>query len=130
VALKSYRELEVWQVAVEMVELVYRITEHFPPDERFGLISQMRRSAVSVPSNIAEGYGRRTRPDYCRHLSIAQGSLCELETQLIIAGRLGMFDRERATPLWDRMQKVGQMLHRLQASLAKPDPGPRNPDPA
>jgi len=87
-ALQSYRELVAWQRAFALVEQVYAATAHFPPEERFGLIAQTRRCAVSVPSNIAEGYQRGTRKDYIRFVTIAQGSLAELETQLLIAKSL------------------------------------------
>ena len=103
-----------------LVEEVYRITATFDPDERFVLVPQMRRAAVSVPSNIAEGYGRRDRGDYRRHVSFANGSLKELETQLIIAGRLKLVTRISATKAWGLLQDVGKMLNRLLASLEDP----------
>jgi len=86
--LKSYRELLVWQKAIELTVLVYRLTEVFPKREVYGLAAQLRRAAVSIPSNIAEGYGRGSRKEYLQFLSIAQGSLKELETQIILAQRL------------------------------------------
>ena len=79
-AVKSYRELMVWQKAIELVEAVYTATGSFPPQEVYGLTSQLRRAAVSVPSNIAEGQGRRSTAEFAHHLSIAYGSLCEIET--------------------------------------------------
>jgi four helix bundle protein len=140
-ALKSYRELDVWQKAMDLVMAIYKLTSRMPDDERYGLISQTRRSAVSVPSNIAEGYGRETRPDYRRHVSIANGSLKELETQLILAGRLGYFEREDAADAWRLTQEVGMMLNRLKSALQEdnykskgtparnPEPETRNPKP-
>lgn len=86
--LKSYRELLVWQKAIELTLLVYRLTEEFPKREIYGLAVQIRRAGVSVPSNIAGGYGRGGRREYIQFLSIAQGSLKELETQAILAQRL------------------------------------------
>lgn len=117
--LSSYRDLEVWQAAMDLVEEVYRVTVGFPDDEKFGLISQMRRASVSIPSNIAEGYGRRDRGDYLRHLSFANGSLKELETQLIIVGRLKITTREKLSKAWKLAQSTGKMLGRLIAALEK-----------
>jgi len=88
--IRSFRDLVAWQKGVELCQRVYEDSKCFPADERFGLVAQMRRAAVSVPSNIAEGYGRRSRRDYLRFLNMALGSLCELETQLILAVRLGL----------------------------------------
>ena len=86
---RPHEGLEVWRDAMDLVEAVYRMTSSFPDSERFGLTSQMRRAAVSVPSNIAEGAARRSRADYLRFLGIARGSLSELDTQIQIADRLG-----------------------------------------
>jgi len=83
--IKSYRDLQIWQEAVDLVELVYRASAAFPADERFGLTSQLRRSSVSIPSNIAEGHARPTTRDYLRFLGISLGSLAEMETQILIA---------------------------------------------
>ena len=113
----TYRDLDVWQRSMELVEAVYTLARILPDEERFGLCQQIRRSVVSVPSNIAEGYGRKHRGDYVRHLSIANGSLKELETQLIIAVRLGYVDREMTRPGWELAQEVGRMLNRLIPSL-------------
>lgn len=91
---RKHHDLRVWQDAIQLVTRVYRETEKFPPDERFGLIAQMRRAAVSIPSNIAEGAARETRKDFLRFLSHARGSLAELETQWLIAGELGYREPE------------------------------------
>jgi four helix bundle protein len=85
---RPHQQLAVWQEAVSLVERVYDVTSRFPNDERFGLTAQLRRAAISVPSNIAEGAARRSRKEYLRHPSIARGSLSELDTQLVIACRL------------------------------------------
>ena len=85
---KNYQELVVWQRAMDLVEIVYKASRAFPRDELYALTSQVRRAVVSIPSNIAEGQGRRTTSDFLRHLSIAYGSLREVETQILIAGRL------------------------------------------
>ena len=87
--LKSHRDLRVWQASMDFVVDIYSLTRSFPNEERFGLVSQMRRCAVSIPSKIAEGYSRRSRRDYLRFLRIAHGSAAELDTQLDIANRLG-----------------------------------------
>lgn len=115
---KSYRKLEVWQLGMELVDAVYTLTRRLPDDERYGLVMQMRRAAVSVPSNIAEGYGRHHRPEYIQHLYISRASLMELETQLTVCVRQRMIDRETALPAWELMQKAGAKLARLIQSLA------------
>jgi four helix bundle protein len=115
--LETYRDLKVWKKSVDLVEQVYLVSKLFPDDERFGLISQVRRAAVSIPANIAEGYGRKHRGDYLHHLSMARGSLMELETHLIIAVRLGFAQRERMDPVWQGSQEVGKMLNGLWESL-------------
>lgn len=104
-------------MAIDLVEDVYRLADRFPDDERFALTSQVRRAVVSIPSNIAEGYGRNTRKEYLRHLAIANGSLKEVETQLIIAGRLGYIQRDETQPCWERLQSVGRLLTALRKSL-------------
>jgi four helix bundle protein len=114
-AAQSYRDLTVWQRAIELVEAVYRVSRLLPPDERFGLTSQMQRAAVSVPANIAEGYGRAHRMEYVRHLSFAMGSLLELETHLIIAQRLSFLTA--LAPVWQLSQEVGKMLKALMSRL-------------
>ena len=85
---KSYQDLETWQQAMSLVVEVYRVTKLFPKEELFGLTSQLRRAAVSIPSNIAEGQGRTSTKEFLHHLSIAYGSLCEAETQILIAKKL------------------------------------------
>jgi four helix bundle protein len=109
-AIESYRDLEVWKQAMDLVEHCYRLSERFPRHEEFGLRSQVRRSAVSVPSNIAEGNGRTTTRDYLRHLSVAHGSLMELETQLLIAGRLQYVDSAGLADVMARADEIGRML--------------------
>ncbi len=115
--LQSYRDLEVWKAAMDLVESVYALTRHLPEDERFGLTSQVRRAAVSVASNIAEGYGRIHRGDYVRFLSNARGSLCELETQLILCVRLRYRTREDVAAVWTQTQQIGRLLGGLIRSL-------------
>ena len=120
--LRSYRDLKVWQRAMDLVDSVYDLTNEFPQDERFGLVQQIRRAVVSIPSNIAEGYGRKHRREYVNHLSIAAGSRCETETQLVIAVRRNYITKTDATPAWQTSQEVSRMLHRLIDKLK--DEGP------
>jgi four helix bundle protein len=115
--IKSFKDLLVWQKAMEAVFETYRLSRAFPDDERFGLTAQMRRAAVSIPSNISEGHGRDHRRDYCRFLGIARGSINELETHFSIAEGLGFVstaDLERARTLED---EVSRMLRALQRKL-------------
>ena len=113
----SYRDLDVWQRAFELTSAVYDATENMPDGERFGLTYQIRRSAVSVPSNIADGYGRGSRVEYGRFLKIARGSLYELETQLLIAESRGWLDdHDRLEAL---CRSAGQLLAALIASLER-----------
>lgn len=129
-ALKTYRDLEVWQTAMDLVVAVYGLAKLLPSDEKFGLVSQMRRSAVSVPANVAEGYWRTHRGDYLRHLSFARGSLAELETHVTIGVRLEFITREQAMVVWDLAQQVGRMLNKLIRSLEETrSPKSRTPNP-
>lgn len=116
-AIRSYQDLEVWSQAMDLVELCYRLSERFPRSEEFGLRSQLRRSSVSVPSNIAEGNGRFTTRDYVRHVSIAHGSLMELETQLRIAARLQYLDSAALGDVLSRTDEIGRMLTTLARRL-------------
>lgn len=115
--LKTYRDLAVWQKAMDLVVTVYELSRRLPSEERFGLASQMQRPSVSVPANIAEGYGRVHRGDYLHHLSIARGSPAELETHVTIAVRLNFITREQAMEGWNLCQEVGKMLNKLIQSL-------------
>jgi four helix bundle protein len=113
----SYRDLVVWQKAVELVEEIYAATLTFPRHEVFGLTSQLRRSAVSVPSNVAEGQGRATRGEFIQFLSYARGSLFELETQVHIAGKLGYLSLESSQSLEFKAEEVARILNGLLTSL-------------
>ena len=115
--MKSYRELTVWQKSYAFVLEVYRETGAFPRSELFGLTSQLRRAAVSVPANIAEGYCRDTRADYVRFLFIAQGSVGELDTLLSLARDLAYLDEATAQQLTSLLTEVRRMLTRLVQSL-------------
>ncbi|WP_238692086.1 four helix bundle protein [Xanthomonas arboricola] len=104
---------------MELVEMIYRFTEFFPEQERYGLIAQLRRAAVSVPSNIAEGAARRSTPDYARFLSIARGSLSELDTQIQIAGRLGYSNTEDEDIVSQQVDQVFAKLTALMNALRR-----------
>ena len=118
-AIRNYRDLKVWQRGVGLVAQCYRITALFPRTECYGLVSQIRRAAVSIPSNIAEGNGRDHLGDYLRHLSFASGSLKELETQLWIANRLDFIDEPRLDEVLVGTAEVGRMLSGLKRSLRR-----------
>jgi four helix bundle protein len=109
--------LIVWQKAMDLVEAVYRATTGFPKEEVFGLRAQVRKAVVSIPSNIAEGEGRRTTADFLRFLSIAHGSLREVETQVLIAERLGYIDAETRRGVMDSAAEVGRLINGLIRSL-------------
>ncbi len=115
----KYSELVVWQKAMYLVTEIYKTTASFPSEERFGLSSQARRAAVSIPSNIAEGHGRKATGAYLNHLSIAYGSLMELETQTQIAVRLNFIQEDKAAILLKQMDEIGKMLTGLKKSLSE-----------
>jgi four helix bundle protein len=115
--LKNYKELNVWQKSYEFCLEIYRITAKFPHEERYGLTSQIRRSAVSIPSNIAEGYGRKTTVDYIRMLYISYGSVCELETQVLLAGDLGFIEEGELGTAKTNIAEIERMLKALIKSL-------------
>ncbi|HXV49920.1 MAG TPA: four helix bundle protein [Candidatus Binatia bacterium] len=114
----SHKDLLVWQRSMDLVEVVYRLTERFPSVEQWGLVSQMRRAAISVPSNIAEGYGRQATGEYRHHLSIARGSLLELETQILLSQRLKYLKPEDADSALKEIDEISRMLATLVAKLS------------
>ena len=114
---KPHKKLKVWQLGMEIVMDVYRLTGSFPSDERFGLTSQLRRCAVSIPSNIAEGAARNTHKEFINFLHIAQGSLAELDTQLEIALRLNLINREEWSAIDKKLLETDKMLSGLISSL-------------
>ena len=116
---KTFRELKVWQSARQLVMLVYQITSSFPTLERFGLITQMRRCAVSIPSNIAEGFGRHSDGDFARFLAIAMGSLCELETQAVLSFDLSYITESESKLVSEKCSVVKSLLMSLRSSLLK-----------
>ncbi len=109
----NYRELKVWQLGIEVATGIYRLTSRFPADERFGLVAQMRRSAVSISSNIAEGHARNSTQEMIRFCSIALGSVAELETQLVIARELAFGNADEAADLQGSLDELSRMLHGL-----------------
>jgi len=119
VQLKHYQQLIAWQKAIALVTEIYSATKSFPRDEIYGLTSQLRRAAVSVPSNIAEGQGRATRGEFVQFLCHARGSLFEVETQIIIASNLHYIALEARDVLLDRITELGRILNGLVASLQR-----------
>jgi len=107
---QGFKGLDAWQKSMDLVEMVYRITRSWPDDERFGLTNQIRRAAVSIPSNIAEGHGRASNGDFQRFVAIAYGSLSEVETQFLIAERLGYLPENDARTLRKQCASVGQVI--------------------
>lgn len=116
---RSYQDLEVWRFAVDWTEAVYRTTATWPGDERFGLISQVRRAAVSVASNIAEGAARRSTGEFLQFVGIVQGSLAEAETQLLIATRLGYLREPDHEALTEAANRISRMLASLASALKR-----------
>jgi four helix bundle protein len=121
-AVKSYRELIVWQRSLELACEVYRLTGHFPSVERFSLTVQMRRAAISIASNIAEGHARHSRGDFRRSVSVALGSLAELETQVELGTRLGYVDSAGVAAVRGLTEQVGRMLGAMSSRLRRPIP--------
>ena len=117
--IRGYRDLLVWQRAMDLVESVYNASMRFPADERYGLVSQIRRAAVSVPSNIAEGYGRGGSQEYLRFLRIARGSLFEVETQIFVTMRLGYVNEELGGSLRRQIDSVAKVLSGLIGSIER-----------
>lgn len=115
--IKSFRDLVIWQKGIELVKLIYKATESFPEKEKFGLISQIRRCAVSIPSNIAEGHIRSHKAEFKQFLFIALGSIAELETQLIIANELGYSNKELFEDLIYKIHSLGKQIRTLIIKL-------------
>ena len=118
-AIKGYRDLEVWQKAMDLVVVCYEITKKFPKNELYGLASQLQRAAVSVPANIAEGRQRQHSKEFIQHLSIANGSLAEMETHILIAGRLNYIEDDQVDQILQKSAEVGRMLNGLRRSIEK-----------
>ncbi len=118
--IRSYRDLEAWQYALKVTKQVYQLTRSFPDDEKFGLTNQARRAAVSIPSNIAEGYGRGRTADYLRFLGIARGSLFELETQMLIGLELNYLEESSYKSFEEVSTSCSRLLAGLIRSLEEP----------
>ena len=116
---RSFRDLDVWKLSIEIVKNIYQITNKFPNSEIYGLTSQLRRSAISIPSNIAEGQGRNSSKEFRQFLGIALGSLAELETQLIIAKEIEYLTGENLIPLLTDLDVIRKMIKALASSLKR-----------
>ena len=117
---KPHHKLDVWKRSLDFVTKIYKLTGQFPNEEKFGLVSQMRRAAVSIPSNISEGAARNSRKEFMNFLHIAQGSTAELETQLLIGRNLEYIDIEQLEPLLQELDEISMMIIGLQRSLKDP----------
>ncbi len=117
---KPHHKLDVWKRSLSFVTNIYKMTSKFPNEEKFGLVSQMRRAAVSVPSNISEGAARNSRKEFINFLHIAQGSVSELETQILISRNLGFIEPKKVEPLLQELDEISKMIIGLQRSLKPP----------
>ncbi|MCD6360930.1 MAG: four helix bundle protein [Armatimonadetes bacterium] len=115
--IRDYKDLEAWREAMELCAEVYRLAERLPAQEQYGLRSQMCRAAVSIPANIAEGYGRGSRADYSRFVKVARGSAAELETCLLLAEQLGLLHAEMMQDAMDKLHGVRRLVHGLTKAL-------------
>jgi len=126
--LRNYKDLKVWQKSYQLCLEVYKITKPFPSEERYGLTSQIRRATVSIPSNIAEGYGRRTTGEYLQSLYISYGSICELETQILLSRDLDYLSKQSSERIEAILGEVERMLKALIKSVERTRTlGPLNP---
>ena len=124
---KSYRDLEVWKKGMSLVKDIYQTTARLPDSEKFGLVNQMRRAAVSIPSNIAEGHARSGTGEYKQFISFAMGSIAELETQIILSSNLGYLNGEDGQYLLAQLSEIGKMLRGLSKALANRQPAKTRP---
>lgn len=115
--IQSYRDLKVWQTGMDLAEDCYSVTRNFPREELYGITSQIRRASVSIPANIAEGHGRKTRKEYIQFLYIAQGSLRELETHLMLSKRVKLTRSDEIDSLLNQCESVGRLLSALIRAL-------------
>jgi four helix bundle protein len=117
--IQSYRELEVWQMGMDLAEECYRVTKGFPKEELFGMTSQIRRAVASIPANIAEGQGREHTKEFLHHLSVARGSLMELETHLMLSQRVELLDQNATSLLLTQTERISRMLAGVRKALEK-----------
>jgi len=115
---QNYKDLIVWQKSIELAKLIYQLTRIFPREEKFGLTSQMRRAAVSIPSNVAEGQARRTTPEFIQFIAHAEGSAAELDTQIILSVELKFCEKKTALPIYELLDEIRRMLNALRRKLA------------
>lgn len=125
-AIRDYKDLHVWQHAMELARLIYQVTRSFPAEEKFGIIAQMRRAGVSVPSNIAEGQARNTTGEFIQFISHAEGSLAELDTQLRLSETLGFCGENDVESLAGRVTDLQKMLKGLRRKLTTNNAGVRS----
>ena len=114
---RSYKDLIVWQKGIALAKIIYKLTQHFPAEEKFGLVAQMRRACVSIPSNIAEGQARHTTGEFIQFISHAEGSVAELDTQLILAVELNFCRQNDGAPAFDLIVELRRMLNVLRRKL-------------
>ena len=126
---KTYRDLEAWQMAMDLTVEVYRLTRRLPAQEKYGLASQAQRAAASVPANIAEGHGRKTTGDFLQALSISRGSLAELKTQLELMVRLDYLKKDQIQQAWRIAETTGKLINGLIRALEPRKRRPRTPNP-
>ncbi|MDB5061536.1 MAG: hypothetical protein JWP67_1379 [Mucilaginibacter sp.] len=119
-AMHNLKELKIWNKAMDLAVDVYKATSSYPTDERFGLTSQLRRAAVSIPSNIAEGAGRNSKKEFCNFLGIANGSSYEVQTQLVISNKLSLLNNDLLTDLLKQIEELQKMNYAFQQMLNKP----------
>jgi four helix bundle protein len=117
--MRPHHRLDVWKKGINFVTKIYKLTSKYPEEEKFGLVSQLKRASVSIPSNIAEGAARESKKEFCNFLSIAQGSASEVETQLIISNNLGFLDNKNFDELLKELTDIAKMLTGLKKSLNK-----------
>ena len=115
--IESFKDLIVWQNGIELVNEIYKVTKHFPKEELYGLTSQIRRAAISIPANIAEGWGRGTTKNYIQFLEISRGSLYELETLIIISTNQSFVDQDKCNEISIKINEIGRMLNALITKL-------------
>jgi four helix bundle protein len=116
---QNYKDLLVWQKGIVLAKVIYRLTQSFPAEEKFGLVSQMRRATVSIPSNVAEGQARHTTGEFVQFISHAEGSSAELDTQLILAVELGFCKKTTAIPIYELIDEIRRMLNALRRAISR-----------
>lgn len=119
--MRDFRDLDIWKKSIDLVELIYIVTKKFPDDEKYGLTSQIRRAAISIPSNISEGCGRNTNKDFIRFLYNSFGSIKEIECQIIIAEKLKYLDRDSFDTIIKELDDIGKMVRGFINYLSKED---------